>query len=71
MNIVQKAARDAIPRHGGVTKASRALQIHRTVLRLLCDCKRESASVDTLRKLGLKLVPVEADRTLLGDQHEG
>jgi methylphosphotriester-DNA--protein-cysteine methyltransferase len=58
MNIVQKAARDAINRHGGVTKAARALSINRTVLRLLSDCKRESATDATIRKLGLKLVPM-------------
>jgi hypothetical protein len=58
MNIVQRAARDAIQRHGGVPKASRALRINRTVLRLLADCKRESGTTETLRRLGLKLVPV-------------
>lgn len=58
MNIVQQAARAAIQRHGGVVKASRALKINRTVLRLLADCKRDSATDVTLRRLGLKLVPV-------------
>ncbi|MFZ0462240.1 MAG: hypothetical protein WAL82_07525 [Candidatus Acidiferrales bacterium] len=62
MNIVQQAARAAIQRHGGTTKAARALQINRTVLRLLADCKRESATDATLRKLGLKLVPMLADK---------
>ena len=61
MNIVQKAARAAIERHGGATKAARALRINVTVLRLLADCKRENANFKTMQRLGLKLVPVEAE----------
>jgi hypothetical protein len=61
MNIVQRTARRAIERHGGATKAARALRINRSVLVLLADCRRESASDKTLRRLGLKLVPVEPD----------
>lgn len=60
MNVIQRAARTAIKQHGSATKAARALKINRTVLVLLSDCKRESASDKTLRKLGLILVPVAA-----------
>lgn len=58
MSIVQKAAKAAIKRHGGATKAARALRINRTVLVLLADGKRPSASIPTLQKLGLKLAPI-------------
>jgi Fe-S cluster biogenesis protein NfuA len=54
MNAVQEAARNAVKKHGGnVTVAAKALGINRTVLALLADCRRQSASESTLRKLGL------------------
>jgi hypothetical protein len=53
MNAVQKAAREAVKKHGSVVQAAQALGINRTVLRLLHDCKRTSASEKTLRRLGL------------------
>jgi hypothetical protein len=63
MNVVQRAAKKAIEQHGGAARAARALQINRSVLQLLADCKRTSASDKTLRRLGLKLVPVMPGET--------
>ena len=54
MPIVQERARAAITQHGGLRKAARALRINVTVLSLLADGKRKSASPKTLRALGLK-----------------
>lgn len=64
MNIIQRTAREAIKQHGGATKAARALKINRTVLVLLADCKRDNASDETVRKLGLKLVAMRTDEAI-------
>jgi hypothetical protein len=54
MGILQERAEEAIERHGGLSKAARALNISLTVLCLLRKGKRKSASARTLRALGLK-----------------
>ncbi len=54
MGIVQERAIAAVKRHGGVGAAARALRINRSVLSLLADGKRRSASRRTLAALGLR-----------------
>jgi len=57
MNMVQKAAVAAVERHGSISRAARATNIDRSVLSMLVNGQRDSASVETMRKLGLRLVP--------------
>jgi len=62
MNMVQKAAVAAVERHGSISRAARATNIDRSVLSMLVNGQRDSASVETMRKLGLRLVPEEVQQ---------
>jgi hypothetical protein len=54
MGILQDRARQIIEHYQGAARAARALRINRSVLSMLADGTRKSASPRTLRALGLK-----------------